>query len=167
MVKNKKIFVAILVSILFVIYQFVPVCKSINHNEYIDKTKFNNNDDTARYFLKYAMGATGVSWYVQDCSDKSMVGEPVMVRTFIDPRFLSINKNYELDKKGTFIVEASKKEKVIFKAQSVWCIYPQKVYIYFPDKADESTNYYLRHLSFSGYLKMFGGIFYSPWRCSY
>ena len=165
---RKKLLLFVLIAIVLLILYFTfPIFESVNYTQYQQLCNYLNESSNEVYYkLKYTV-STGASWAVEDCSDKSMIGEHIAVESVFDPRFLKINENFWLDVSGYLIVKSGEKKLIDCANESVWCINAKKIYVYIPDLNTLQNCYTASDMSLIGMLKMIFGIVYIPLRYSY
>ena len=111
------------------------------------------------------MSSTGVSWSIEDSSDKTLDGYAI-IENLIDLHYLKINRNFLLDAKGHIIVSTKNVEHINYKGESVVKINPDKIYIYIDGVEFEDKNFTMIDMSFIGVIKALIGFFIPTYRYS-
>ncbi|MBE7046008.1 MAG: hypothetical protein E7396_01190 [Ruminococcaceae bacterium] len=168
MKKAKKYIIFVILIILITGYFTIPIFEIITKSEYVRLCMNLNefSDNITVYKLKYTT-STGASWYVKDCTDKSMIGKYIAVKNIVDPRFLKINKFFELDNEGILFISSNKWKNIVVDNEKIWCVYASNIGIYIPDVYSDKEAYRLSDMSFLGIIKFVLGCFISKAQYSY
>lgn len=162
----KTILLIFVVVLLIITYFSYPIFYVADRDTYTQlcQNVSDSPDDNMWIKLKYTV-STGVSWYIEECSDKAFGGYAVL-ENLADLRYLKINDDFFVDTRGHIIVSAKGVEHINYKGEKVVKINPDRIYIYIDGYTGIDDNYTLSDMSFVGIVKALFGIFIPAYRYS-
>ena len=167
----KKVIIScgiIIVVILLLIYCvfYVPIFRIIGSEDmqkHIAAAKDNNASVLCCIKYNYS---TGVSWTIEDSSNKELIGKEVLIYNIIDPRLLKENSDYYLDYSMKLFVDVKHIDKIDYEGEEVTVFTPKKIYL-LSDNINNRDYYSLSDLSLNGWLKVILAFFNKNYRYCY